>query len=137
MMVSPLINFAPIRESHNVLLAQLRQSISENAFRASCHLIWIFRVAVYCIETERQFKFKDGDTEREIFSKFPLRLEPVRRVGREISLLFGRTIIRVMVGVGRKNSGKGKCSPTNSCKGWARFFTLKPECTSGKVLSPF
>ena len=49
-----------------------------------------------------------------------------------------------MVGVGRKNSGKGKCSfnkfmqgkmfpqqiharenvpPTNSCKGWARVFT--------------
>ena len=50
MMVSPLINFAPIRESHNVLLAQLLQSISENTFRASCHLIWIFGVAVYCIE---------------------------------------------------------------------------------------
>ena len=50
MMVSPLINFAPIRESHNVLLAQLLESISENAFRASCHSIWIFGVAVYCIE---------------------------------------------------------------------------------------
>ena len=66
-------------------------------------------------------KFKDGDTEREIFSKFHLRMEPVRRVGREISLLFGRTIIRVMVGVGRKNSGKGKCSPTNSCKDGPAF----------------
>ena len=58
-------------------------------------------------------------------------------VGREISLLFGRTIIRVMVGVGEKIQARENVPQKNSCKGWARFLTLKPGCTSAKVLSPF
>ena len=121
MMVSPLINFAPIRESHNVLLAQLRAIHFRKRFP------WVMSLDLdlwgRCLphRNNDNLSLTDGDTERDISSSFfsgwsLFRLEPV---------LYGRTIIRVMVGVGTKNSGKGKCSPKKFMQRMGPLFHIK------------
>lgn len=70
MVVSPLINFAPIRESHNVLLAQLRAIHFRKRFP------WVMSLDLdlwgRCLphRNNDNLSLTDGDTERDISSSF-------------------------------------------------------------------